>query len=84
MSGLFACPQRVLRLSSTLLAGGVLLLVSGSAVAYGPGETLALGTRIGGHILIILGPTLFKIGYVMRLAALQRLQRQAGACCRPH
>lgn len=71
----FHCPQRLLRFSSRLLVAGVLLLSSGIAAAYGEFVTLGIGELIGAHVLIVLGPTLFKLGYVMRLAAQEILTR---------
>ena len=71
----FRCPQRLLRFSSRLLVAGVLLLSSGIAAAYGDFVTLGIGELIGAHVLIVLGPTLFKLGYVMRLAAQEILAR---------
>jgi len=79
MQRLFSDPRRVLRLSWGLLCMGVLLLASGLAVAYGLERRLAIPALVGAHVLIVLGPTLFKLGYVMRLAAQQKLQPQVSA-----
>lgn len=70
-------PRRLLRASSRLLLAGVLLFAAGVAVAYGPAEGPGLGTAIAAHVVIVVGPTLFKLGYVLRLTAQEQLQKQA-------
>lgn len=79
MLALLSCPQRLLRLSTSLLLAGVLLLSSGVAAAYGGILRLTIGELIGAHVVIVLGPTLFKLGYVMRLAAQEKLRRAAAS-----
>ena len=58
------------------------LLLVGVVVAYGLDSRLSIGTQVAAHSAVILGPSLLKIGYVMRLLA-QHLQRKAGweRCC---
>lgn len=78
---LFDCPQRLLRLSNQLLAFGGAALLLGILGAYGWAEQLSMGTLIGAHSLTILGPTLLKVGYVMRLLAEKPAQPGAGTAC---
>lgn len=63
---LFDRPVQSLRLANRLLGGGLALLLAGV---------------LGAHSLVILGPSLLKLGYVLRLAAQQRLKRLEGPCC---
>lgn len=74
MFALLANPRFVLRLSTTLLLAGILLLSTGLAIAYGLERRLPIVALVGAHVLIVLGPTLFKLGYVMRLAAQEKLR----------
>ena len=78
---LFDCPQHLLRLSNQLLSIGCAALLLGVLGAYGWAEQLSLGTLIGAHSLTILGPTLLKVGYVMRLLAEKSAQPGAGTAC---
>jgi len=57
-------------------------LLVGVVVAYGLDSRLSIATQVAAHSAVILGPSLLKIGYVMRLLA-QHLQRKAGweRCC---
>ena len=59
-----------------------ILMLVGVVVAYGLDSRLSIGTQVAAHSAVILGPSLLKIGYVMRLLA-QHLQRKAGweRCC---
>jgi hypothetical protein len=70
-----------LRLSNQLLSIGCAALLLGVLGAYGWAEQLSLGTLIGAHSLTILGPTLLKVGYVMRLLAEKSAQPGAGTAC---
>ncbi|KFX70761.1 transmembrane sensor/regulator PpyR [Pseudomonas taeanensis MS-3] len=81
MSGFFSCPIRALRLANQLLVAGLLLLLLGLAGAYGLDKHLGLRLLVGAHALTILGPSLLKLGYVLRLAAQQQLSRQGAPCC---
>ncbi|OEC54205.1 transmembrane sensor/regulator PpyR [Pseudomonas sp. ENNP23] len=69
------CP--FLSLAHGLLAAGLALLLVGVVGAYGLDHYLALPAQVLAHGLVILGPTLIKVGYVIRLTALQRLHREA-------
>ncbi len=81
MSGFFTCPLRALRLANQLLVAGLLLLLIGLFGAYGLDTYLGLRLLVGAHALTILGPSLLKLGYVLRLAAQQQLSKQAAPCC---
>jgi hypothetical protein len=81
MSGFFSCPIRALRLANQLLVAGLLLLLLGLAGAYGLDKHLGLRLLVSAHALTILGPSLLKLGYVLRLAAQQQLSRQGAPCC---
>ncbi len=72
----FESPLRVLHLSTFMMMIGVLILSTGIALAYGNFVQLTMGELIGAHVLIVLGPTLFKLGYVLRLVAQQRIHRE--------
>lgn len=82
MEGLFACPKRNLAMSSTLLSSGLALLLVGIVGAYFVDGHLSLPAIVAAHAFTILGPTLLKLGYVLRLIA-QHQMRKAGweACC---
>jgi hypothetical protein len=77
-----SCPKHLLFLSTQLLLAGLALLLVGVVVAYGLDGRLAIGPQVAAHAAVILGPSLLKIGYVMRLLA-QHLMRKAGweRCC---
>lgn len=81
MLDIFACPPRTLRPANRLLGAGLALLLLGLSGAYGLDRRLDLALQVGAHALVILGPSLLKIGYVMRLAAQQRLRAPAGRDC---
>ncbi|MBO2929710.1 hypothetical protein FBY21_2052 [Pseudomonas sp. SLBN-26] len=71
------CRYPLLSLAHRLLAAGLALLLVGVVGAYGLDRYLALPAQVLAHGLVILGPTLIKVGYVIRLTALQRLHREA-------
>ena len=77
-----SCPKNLLRVSTQLLLAGLALLLVGVVVAYGLDSRLSIGIQVAAHSAVILGSSLLKIGYVMRLLA-QHLQRKAGweRCC---
>lgn len=66
-------PRNVLRLSSHVLLVGALLLGVGLYGAYCYEGELPLRVLVSMHALAILGPTLLKVGYVMRLLAQRQL-----------
>ncbi|MBT8768484.1 transmembrane sensor/regulator PpyR [Metapseudomonas boanensis] len=67
-------PRNLLRLSRNLLWTGLFLLLAGVYAAYGLDQQLAIAQLVLAHTLVIVGPTLLKVGYVMRLVALRGLQ----------
>lgn len=77
-----SCPKNLLRVSTQLLLAGLALLLVGVVVAYGLDSRLSIGTQVAAHSAVILGPSLLKIGYVMRLLA-QHYLGKAGRedCC---
>lgn len=81
MMTLFDCPEWALRLANRLLGGGLALLLAGLFGAYGLDVHLGLHAQVAAHSLVILGPSLLKLGYVLRLVAQQRLKRLEGPCC---
>lgn len=76
------CPKNLLRVSTQLLLVGLAMLLAGVVVAYGLDGRLTIGAQVAAHSAVILGPSLLKIGYVMRLLA-QHLMRKTGweRCC---
>lgn len=72
-------PLHILRLSSQLLLIGLLLLVLGLVAAYGLEKHLSMGLLVLAHSLTLIGPSMLKIGYVLRLVAQGRLKEQAVA-----
>ncbi|MGE8496429.1 MAG: transmembrane sensor/regulator PpyR [Pseudomonas sp.] len=65
----FSSLENVRRVSNQLLLAGLVMLVVGTVAAYGLEQHLTLVQLIVAHAGTIVGPTLLKIGYVMRLAA---------------
>ncbi|WP_095059910.1 transmembrane sensor/regulator PpyR [Pseudomonas sp. Irchel s3f7] len=78
MSQLFSNPQNVMQLSSRVLGVGVAMLLAGIYGAYLYAGTLSIPALVSMHAMTILGPTLLKIGYVMRLLSQYRLHAPAG------
>ncbi|MDH4653773.1 MULTISPECIES: transmembrane sensor/regulator PpyR [unclassified Pseudomonas] len=76
MISLFGCPQRLLQLSHLFLWTGLFQLVLGIAGAYYLDAYLGLLMLIGAHGMVILGPTLIKLGYVMRLTAQYQMRKE--------
>lgn len=76
MIRLLGCPQRLLQLSHLFLWIGLSQLLLGITGAYYLDVHLGLLTLVGAHGLVILGPTLIKLGYVMRLTALYQMRKE--------
>jgi len=72
-------PAHILHLSSQLLWSGLFLLLLGLLAAYGMERYLNVATLVLAHSLTLLGPSILKIGYVLRLIAQQRLKDEACA-----
>lgn len=81
MDGLFACPRRNLVMSSTLLGSGLALLLVGIAGAYFVDARLSLMAIVASHAFTILGPTLLKLGYVLRLIAQHQMRKDGWEDC---
>ncbi|MCY1451885.1 hypothetical protein D9M71_687750 [compost metagenome] len=77
MSQLFSNPQNVLHLSSRVLGVGLAMLLAGIYGAYLYAGSLSIPALVSMHAMTILGPTLLKIGYVMRLLSQYRLNAPA-------
>ncbi|MGF6129193.1 hypothetical protein QF019_004421 [Pseudomonas frederiksbergensis] len=73
MFNFFSNPQNVLHLSSKVLGLGLALLLVGIYGAYLYNGHLPIVALVSMHAMTIIGPTLLKIGYVMRLLAQHRL-----------
>ncbi|QHF39067.1 transmembrane sensor/regulator PpyR [Pseudomonas sp. S34] len=67
MSNFFSNPQNVLHLSNRVLGVGLVMLLAGVYGAYFYAGHLSIVALVSMHAMTILGPTLLKIGYVMRL-----------------
>lgn len=76
MTSLFGCPQRLLQWSHLCLWTGLIQLLLGIAGAYYLEAHLGLLMLVGAHGLSILGPTLIKLGYVMRLTAQSQMRKE--------
>ncbi|MFC5698445.1 transmembrane sensor/regulator PpyR [Pseudomonas sp. GCM10022186] len=76
MASVFGCPQRLLQLSYLFLWIGLFQLLLGIAGAYYLDAQLGLSMLIGAHGMVILGPTLLKLGYVMRLTAQYQIRKK--------
>ena len=77
MFDFFFQPANVLRLSTRVLLVGLAMLLTGIVGAYLLDLQLNLFELISLHAMTIIGPTLIKIGYVMRLLSQYNL-RKAG------
>lgn len=77
MFAFFESPLNVLHLSSKVLGAGLAMLLSGIYGAYFYPGNMPIALLVALHALTIIGPTLLKIGYVMRLLAQHRLRQQS-------
>ncbi|MEJ5059012.1 MULTISPECIES: transmembrane sensor/regulator PpyR [unclassified Pseudomonas] len=71
----FSNPQNVLHLSSRVLIVGLAMLLAGIYGAYLYNGHLSIPAQVALHAMTIIGPTLLKIGYVMRLLSQHRLSK---------
>jgi len=71
----FSNPQNVLHLSSRVLGLGLAMLLAGIYGAYLYDGHLSIVALVAMHAMTIVGPTLLKIGYVMRLLSQHRLSK---------
>jgi multidrug transporter EmrE-like cation transporter len=74
MFSFFESPLNVLHVSSRVLWLGLGLLLVGITGAYGLDAHFNLPTLVSLHALVIIGPTLLKLGYVLRLVAQHQLR----------
>jgi hypothetical protein len=80
MFDFFSHPRNVLHLSSRVLGTGLAMLLAGIYGAYLYDGHLPIIALVSMHAMTIIGPTLLKVGYVMRLLAQHRLSKPvAGA-----
>jgi len=75
MFNFFSNPQYVLELSSRVLGAGLAMLLAGIYGAYLYDGHLSIVVLVALHAMTIVGPTLLKIGYVMRLLSQYRLSQ---------
>ncbi|CAI8841907.1 Transmembrane sensor/regulator PpyR [Pseudomonas sp. IT-P253] len=75
MFDFFSDPQNVQRLSSRVLSVGLAMLLAGIYGAYLYAGHLPIAALVSMHAMTIIGPTLLKIGYVMRLLSQHRLSQ---------
>lgn len=75
MTAYFNAPSNVLRLSSRVLWTGLAMTLAGILFAYLLDLHLGIPAQVVAHGGVILGPTLIKIGYVMRLLAQYALRK---------
>ncbi|MCY1561253.1 hypothetical protein D9M68_984820 [compost metagenome] len=66
-------PCQALKLSTQVLASGVAMLLVGILLAYVLDAHLSMPALLVAHLMTILGPTAIKLGYVLRLHTLRRL-----------
>ncbi|MDI2144649.1 MULTISPECIES: transmembrane sensor/regulator PpyR [unclassified Pseudomonas] len=69
----FENPLNVLHLSSKVLVAGLAMLLAGIYGAYLYQSPMPIALLVAMHAMTIVGPTLIKIGYVMRLLSQYRL-----------
>ncbi|MBV2132087.1 hypothetical protein KRX52_04660 [Pseudomonas sp. MAP12] len=73
MSGVLESPANVFNLANNLILAGVAILIVGVLGAYGFDKQIGLRLVVGAHMLTIVGPSLVKLGYVMRLSVQDKL-----------
>ncbi|WJK12134.1 transmembrane sensor/regulator PpyR [Pseudomonas fluorescens] len=73
MFAFFESPLNVLHLSSKMLVAGLVMLLAGIYGAYLYQGHMPIALLVAMHAMTIVGPTLIKIGYVMRLLSQYRL-----------
>ncbi|MBD9416356.1 transmembrane sensor/regulator PpyR [Pseudomonas sp. PDM16] len=71
-----SCPKNVLRVSTQLLIAGLAVLLAGIGAGYGLENVLSIPVLVLAHSGLIIGPTMLKIGYVMRLLAQHYMKKE--------
>ncbi|EJM26017.1 hypothetical protein [Pseudomonas sp. GM25] len=79
MFAFFESPLNVLHLSSKVLVAGLVMLLAGIYGAYLYQGHMPIALLVAMHAMTIIGPTLLKIGYVMRLLSQYRLGQHHAA-----
>ncbi len=74
-------PTSLLRRSNRVMISGCLLLLSGLLGAYGLDSQLSIPSQVLAHALVTIGPSLIKIGYVMRLLAQPKQPAEVRHAC---
>lgn len=69
MYSYFALPKNLHNAGNALLLIGLTLLLVGVVGAYWLDRGLGIAALVAAHSLTIIGPTLIKLGYVLRLTA---------------
>ncbi|WP_447044147.1 hypothetical protein [Vreelandella sp. H-I2] len=73
MEKLITDPHVTQQMGNGMMLLGLLLLVNGALGGYIWHGYLNISLQVLAHMLIILGPTLIKVGYVVRINARHRL-----------
>lgn len=71
--------MKLLQLSRDVMTGSVMVMVAGLLVGFGLENKVALGVQVLGHALAMIAAVGLKLGYLMRLEALSRLQDRPGS-----
>ena len=56
------------RVSTYLMELSVLITLSGIYLAYVANDRVSLASQVLGHLMVLLGPSCLKFGYVLQLA----------------
>ncbi len=65
-------PNRLILLSSFMMASAILALTSACVVAFFFNQQVPLPAQVASHITIMLSAVLLKLGYVVRLIGQRR------------
>lgn len=63
------------RVSIYLMEMSVLITLTGFYFGYVVDSRVGLATQVAGHLMLLLGPTALKFGYVLRLAVAEEGKR---------
>lgn len=70
---LFSDASHTHQFGNVTMVMGLVLLIAGVLGGYVWDSYLSLPLQVSAHVLVILGPTLIKIGYVLHINARHRL-----------